>query len=270
MALSARLLLSPLASLDVGADCAIRCSCGKSFICKAEPYHYLDCPAAQYGFVARHNALRDSLRKFLEERGKPPRGSVQVEPAVIQAENVPQAENFLGTLDDWRAMRRRGPVRADIGRFGPGVAQLFDVVVVNPAAASYRNQPARQAMQDEGLNVFDWQMNEDEVGEEMGDGSSAAVRHREEAKKRKYRASMGDAVDDPSKFVAFVVEATGKLGNSAKMALLQILGGTNNEMWVKGSIFTKIGAIVTRYNAVLARSWIRQLKLADPALLGSE
>jgi hypothetical protein len=254
MALSMRLLLSPLASLDVDVDRVILCSCGNRFSAKMDPLHHLDCACQQHGFIARHNAVRDCLFSFLEER-KSATTSVVIEPSFD--DNDGPAENYVGDIAEWRERRRRGPVRADVALYTWNNRQYFDVAVVNPAAQSYRIAPRVPTMDDDLAG--------DEVFAQHELVKSMAVQHREEAKRAKYRVVMGEAADDPAKFVPFVVQACGGLGGAATAAVLKLMG-TGNITWAKKSIFTKINAIVARYNAMMAVTWVDLLRKHQPHL----
>jgi hypothetical protein len=138
--------------------------------------------------------------------------------------------------------RRNGDIRADLGILSGLRRQYIDVVVVNPAAESYRR------IHDETTDIQ----------REASFGQSFAVEHRVEAKKRRYRAILGDTVDDPNFFVPFIVEATGKLGHHADQ-LVHAVAMEAGTSWARSLLINQIGATIARNNAMMAQAWMRPL-----------
>ncbi len=123
--------------------------------------------------------------------------------------------------------------------------QYFDVVVVNPAAESYRVEVSNSAI--EGLH--------DESGTVL-QVSSVALQQREAAKRALYRAGpLGRLADDPSCFVPFVVEATGRLGPAANETINSLLRNSKRS-WVRSAFVAQLGAIIIRCNALMALRWV--------------
>jgi hypothetical protein len=139
--------------------------------------------------------------------------------------------------------RRNGVTRADLGILSSLRRQFIDVVVVNPAAESYRT------IRNEDL----------ELDREAEGGQSFAVEHRVEAKKRIYRPILGDNVDDPNFFVPFIVEATGRLGQQAERFIDAVLQESGASSGAKSFLVDKIGATIARNNAMMAKAWVRPL-----------
>jgi hypothetical protein len=134
--------------------------------------------------------------------------------------------------------RRNGETRADLGIFSSIRRQFIDVVVVNPAAESYRS------IRNESLDL----------DREAAGGHSFAVEHRVEAKKRIYRPILGDNVDDPNFFVPFIVEATGRLGQQAERLVDAVLQESGASSGAKAILIDKLGATIARNNAMMAKA----------------
>jgi hypothetical protein len=258
-ALRMRLLLS-LASSDVGdSRSAVLCKCGTSIDLKSRPFHALDCDKSQWFHIHRHNAVRDTLEEFLKKHIKnvdctilrEPKVAVNfgVEERAIAIQDGRSRNNRLSqqSVRQFRSSRqderRNGVTRADLGILSSLRRQFIDVVVVNPAAESYRT------IRNEDL----------ELDREAEGGQSFAVEHRVEAKKRIYRPILGDNVDDPNFFVPFIVEATGRLGQQAERFIDAVLQESGASSGAKSFLVDKIGATIARNNAMMAKAWVRPL-----------
>jgi hypothetical protein len=259
-ALRMRLLLS-LASSDVGdSRGAVLCKCGSLVDLKSRPFHALDCDKSQWFHIHRHNAVRDTLEEFLQKHFKAVDCAILREPKVVvdlveedRAIAVRDSRNRNNRLSQHSVRhfrlsrqdeRRNGETRADLGIFSSIRRQFIDVVVVNPAAESYRS------IRNESLDL----------DREAAGGHSFAVEHRVEAKKRIYRPILGDNVDDPNFFVPFIVEATGRLGQQAERfvdSVLQELGASSGA--AKSILIDKLGATIARNNAMMAKAWVSPL-----------
>jgi hypothetical protein len=258
-ALRMRLLLS-LASSDVGdSRGAVLCKCGTSIDLKAMPFHALDCDKSQWFHIHRHNAVRDTLEEFLQKHFKAVDCAILREPKVVvnwgeedRAIAVQDSRNRNNRLSQNSVRqfrlsrqdeRRNGVTRADLGIFSSIRRQFIDVVVVNPAAESYRS------IRDESLDL----------DREAEGGHSFAVEHRVEAKKRIYRPILGDNVDDPNFFVPFIVEATGRLGQQAERLVDAVLQESGASSGAKAILIDKLGATIARNNAMMAKAWASSL-----------
>jgi hypothetical protein len=88
-------------------------------------------------------------------------------------------------------------------------------------------------------------------------GQSYAIEHRTIEKKTKFRRFLGTGVDDPEAFVAFILEASGKLGPSAAAFLNSIKQACPFPILRFRSI---VSALSTRHNAKMALRWVRYLR----------
>jgi hypothetical protein len=256
-ALRMRLLLSPASSGVSDSRGAVMCKCGMLVDLKERPFHALDCSGSQWFHIHRHNAVRDTLEEFLKKYCPENTSIILKEPKVaplmetvlivneaqIRNRNVRVSQSVREFRLNGQNERRSGDIRADIGILSALRRQYIDVVVVNPAAESYRT------IRDETTGV----QREAELF-----GQSFAVEHRLEAKKRRYRPILGDTVDDPNFFVPFIVEATGKLGHHAEQ-LIQAVALEAGTSWARSLLINQIGATIARNNAMMAQAWMRPL-----------
>jgi hypothetical protein len=274
-ALRLRLLLSPALS-GVDARGSVLCSCCSKPI---DTFHELDCVGCnQYHYKHRHDMVRDTLSTFLKEQSNQGATafSIFTEPAVKNILNTPDGEelltvediednlprrdlaNSLRNLHQFRADRQhQDTIRADVGRFSAvdHVLQYIDVAVVNSSAATY-------LALENGRNIVGSRtavgVLQKAVVAALRNQGSGGTAHREVDKKEKYRGLIGDRVDVAEHFVPFVVEATGRLGPAAR----QFIGMVLKESKVKfaqQSLFIKIGAIIARYNAMMALAWAKRI-----------
>jgi hypothetical protein len=276
-----RLLLSPASKHVVGAESTVTCSCGKKIDPVKDPFHAFDCRAAQGFFVARHNAVRDSLAEFLGDYCHAGTGGrVLIEPQVfpVGAEepqafqtvrrrpNRPQSGQEIRQRNEIQAINRLW--FADVGIDSPERQQYLDVVVVNAAAKSYRIA--------DSTGPPEWMTRGDmecvrEKHERMKTanvaGSSIAVIQRENDKLRHYQAILGDHVNTDS-FIPFVVEATGRFSETASKFLDELIPANEEggrRFLSKKSIFkSQIGAVIAVYNARAALAWARGVRAAQP------
>jgi hypothetical protein len=226
---------------------------------KERPFHALDCSGSQWFHIHRHNAVRDTLEEFLKRYCSENNSIILKEPKVAplmetvlvvnEAQNRNRNNNRNRVSQSVREFRlngqnerRSGDIRADIGILSALRRQYIDVVVVNPAADSYR------IIHDEITDIQ----------REASFGQSFAVEHRLEAKKRRYRPLLGDTVDDPNFFVPFIVEATGRLGHHADQ-LVQAVALEAGTSWARSLLINQIGATIARNNAMMAQAWMRPL-----------
>jgi hypothetical protein len=256
-ALRMRLLLSPASSGVSDSRGAVTCKCGTLVDLKSRPFHALDCSESQWYHIHRHNAVRDTLEEFLKKYCSENDYIILKEPKVAplmatdlivsEAQIRSRSRNRIRqSVREFRLNgfdeRRNGDIRADLGILSVLRRQYIDVVVVNPAAESYRR------IHDETTDIQ----------REALFGQSFAVEHRLEAKKRRYRPLLGDTVDDPNFFVPFIVEATGKLGHHAEQLVhaVALEAGTS---WARSLLINQIGATIARNNAMMAQAWMRPL-----------
>jgi hypothetical protein len=266
-ALRMRLLLSPALS-GVDAGNAVLCSCSKTVYLNHSPFHSLDCDCSQWYHKHRHDAVRDTLSKFLEQHSSIDETAykIYIEPKVISPEvlqisqdeiehDLPPLRRHLITLQQHRAESQE-VVRADIGRFScfEHILQYIDVAVVNPAAISYL------ALEDgiyEDQTTTDRRLLQSASVEALRNQGSGGTAHREIGKKAKYRGLLGDRVENQDFFVPFVVEATGRLGPAARKFIDSVLKETKTK-GAKQMLIIKIGAVIARNNAMMALAWAKK------------
>ena len=89
-------------------------------------------------------------------------------------------------------------------------------------------------------------------------GQSFALEHRAREKKSKFRHFLGvDAVEDPRRFVPFVLEASGRLGSDAK-AFLEYLRTICSFPILRFRALVSV--ISAKHNAQMALGWVRYLR----------
>ena len=252
-----RLLLPP-ASLDVGASGPILCNCGDLIDTMEMPFHCLDCSSSQFFFVHRHNAVQAALIELFESVVSGGHsifyGVLPREPLVLPTSDRcseadlatdAQARNedfeFTGArrnIQHYRNSRiierNAGDTRADACVINLTGRQYIDVAITNPAAITYRPKPVPNAS---GVLL------------PAPPGSSAAtIAMRTADKKHRYHPVLGDDVNVFMRFVAFVVEATGRLSSDA-------CAESKNPMLLHDFV-TQVGGAIARYNAMAAQAWV--------------
>ena len=123
-----------------------------------------------------------------------------------------------------------------------------------PAAATYLNLEnyIHQVGSDNEVHV-----SQNAMADAINNKGSGGTAHRELAKKSKYRGLLGSKVDIMDYFVPFVVEATGRMGPAAR----EFTGAVLKESKIKGAkqnFVIKLGAVIARYNAMMALSWAKK------------
>jgi len=118
--------------------------------------------------------------------------------------------------------------------------QYIDVAITNPAAFTYRPKPVPNAS---GVLL------------PAPPGSSAAIAMRTADKKHRYHPVLGDDVNDFMRFVAFVVEATGRLSSDALRLVKLACAESKNPMLLHDFV-TQVGGAIARYNAMAAQAWV--------------
>jgi hypothetical protein len=88
-------------------------------------------------------------------------------------------------------------------------------------------------------------------------GQSFAIEHRVQEKKKKFRPFLGAEVDDPRRFVPFVLEASGRLGTAAG-AFLEHLRTLCRFPILRFRALVSV--ISVKHNARMALRWVRYLR----------
>ena len=132
--------------------------------------------------------------------------------------------------------RNAGDTRADEGIINVSGRQAG--AVANPAALSYyRPKPVANASGDPIPALL---------------GSSAAFQVRSEQKKSRYQPILGDEVDTTfMRFVAFIVEATGRLSGDA-LRLVKLACMDSKTTTIIHQFCIQVGGAIARYNAMAA------------------
>ena len=86
---------------------------------------------------------------------------------------------------------------------------------------------------------------------------SFRIEHRVREKKTKYRPLLGAAVDDPKRFVPFVLKASGRLGPEAE-AYLENLQSICSFPILRFRAL--VGVLSAKHNAWMALRWVRFLR----------
>ena len=87
-------------------------------------------------------------------------------------------------------------------------------------------------------------------------GSSAAIEMRTADKKHRYHPVLGgDDVNVFMRFVAFVVEATGRLSSDA-LRLVKLACAESKNPLLLHDFVTQGGGAIARYNAMAAQAWV--------------
>jgi hypothetical protein len=106
--------------------------------------------------------------------------------------------------------------------FGPNQIDTFiDVAYVNSGANSY-----------------------------LGQNNTKLLQSKEAVKKTQHRPSLGNAVDDPERFVPFIVDPLGNIGPLAKQFLISLGSKCNNNL-LKSDIMRAISITTARNNDLM-------------------
>jgi hypothetical protein len=171
VAIRQRMLLAPFEDSEDNTH-PRECPCGAGLSDSANPFHFLDCIQNHAFNHARHGDCVSVLEIFLRNKLK--------DRSVATAFS-PRLHHPDGSLID-----ANGDLEVSML---PNVCQVFDVVVSNPAAATFTNPPYRSHEIDDAANV----MHED--------GKLNTYRHTKE-------------VTD-GQLIPFAIEATGRMGPRA-------------------------------------------------------
>jgi hypothetical protein len=136
--------------------------------------------------------------------------------------------------------RNAGDIRADACVINLTGRQYIDVAVTNPAAITYRPKPVPSAS---GVLL------------PALPGSSAAIEMRTADKMHRYHPVLGDDVNVFMRFVAFVVEATGRLSSDA-LRLVKLACAESKNPLMLHDFVTQVGGAIARYNAMAAQAWV--------------
>ena len=195
------------------------------------------------------------------------------------------------TLKDWRqrnaADKAAGQCRGDCALYVDGSATIVDVAVGDATAPSYRQPPPSPSpvavadpspvattssdvsQQSEPPTPRGGRKKKTTKGRRrippQGSpttprlpGQSFAIEHRVWEKKSKYRPFLGaDGVDDPKRFVPFVLEASGRLGPDAA-AFLEYLKSLFPFPILRFRALVSV--ISVKHNAQMALRWVRYLR----------
>jgi len=131
-------------------------------------------------------------------------------------------------------------IRADACVINLTGRQYIDVAVTNPAAITYRPKPVPNAS---------------DVLLPAPPGSSAAIEMRTADKMHRYHPVLGDDVNVFMRFVAFVVEATGRLSSDA-LRLVKLACAESKNPLMLHDFVTQVGGAIARYNAMAAQAWV--------------
>jgi hypothetical protein len=272
-AIRLRLLLSPLSS-DLGdMTGTVLCNCGTTVNIKSLPYHALDCNCSQWYFHHRHNAVRDLLEDFARQN-LPRTSLVFLEPKVY--ENPAEAPSNAEDLEDARARRRiqrqrnngqqsldaflaeramerrTGTTRADLSIITLDTRQYIDVVVSNPAAITYRTKSTGHMGTNRVASV-----------DRASAGNSFLVEHWTKTKQDRYSHILGrQGVEDPTIFVPFIVEATGKMSPPAELFISTLLS-ESRDFKARSTFNTLLGASIARNNAMAVQAWVRKILVSS-------
>jgi hypothetical protein len=205
------------------------------------PFHCLDCSASQFFFVHRHNAVQDELiMELFESVGH------SIFYGVLPTSNRCSDAELLKTpkprVRNSRIIERNaGDTRADACVINLTGRQYIDFAITKPAAITYRPKPVPNAS---GSLL------------PAPPGSSAAIEMRTADKKRRYHPVLGDDVNEFIRFVAFVVEATGRISSDALHLVKLACAESKNPMLLHTFVTQVGGAIIARYNAMAAQAWV--------------
>ena len=174
-------------------------------------------------------------------------------------------------IEDKAAGQRRG----DLAVYVDGSRLIVDVAVADATAPSYRRPPPRHPPPPDesqpreepapsGVRGTRRRRRRDNDTGGQHDppcprlpGQSFAIEHRVRAKMTKFRPLLGAAVDDPKRFVPFVLEASGRLGPEAG-AFLEYLQAICSFPILR---FRALVCVLSaKHNARMALRWVRFLR----------
>jgi hypothetical protein len=171
-------------------------------------------------------------------------------------------------IDDKAARQCRG----DLGVYVDGSRLIVDVAVADATAPSYRRPPPRlppppdesqsREQAPPGARGKRRRRRDNSAGGQDPlcsrlPGQSFGIEHRVREKKTKYRPLLGAAVDDPKRFVPFVLEASGRLGPEAG-AFLEYLQSICSFPILR---FRALVCVLSaKHNARMALRWVRFLR----------
>ena len=189
------------------------------------------------------------------------------------------------TLEDRRARdmedRAAGQCRGDLGITVDGISTLLDLAVADATARSYRRPPPvasatslttpagpHNRRRGRGRRRRAPPRPPDPLGGDPDHsipspsprlpGQSFAIEHRVREKKSKFRQFLGAAsVEDAKRFVAFVLEASGRIGPDAA-AFLEYLQSLCGFPILRFRALTSV--ISAKHNALMAIRWVRYLR----------
>jgi hypothetical protein len=256
VALRLRLLLPPTSSSALGG--AIACSCGEIYLHDDLPFHYMDCIKLPKLHKQRHNLIRDTLCSFLRSTDKTCRVSTEalierpginnqsitthshqnnaaVIPSTNALINANNEDNHHNNNNNNNLICRR----IDIAAIGINKVQYIDITVVNSSAKSYLEGGQQQHNGSDATNLSVQDV-------------SYAVKVREKQKREGLRGILGEGVERLEKFVAFVIEITGKLGPASR----SLLDAADLSGWSSGIYIAQVGSLVARYNATIFSQWL--------------
>ena len=189
--------------------------------------------------------------------------------------DVPRPFIPIITLADRRRRdsddRRSGRCRGDLAVSIDGRRTILDVAIGDATAPSYRMPPSMPSIPfassdahllpapPEDTHAIPPRRRRRSRANSLPrlSGQSYAIEHRTIEKKTKFRRFLGTGVDDPDAFVAFILEASGKLGPSAAAFLTSIKQACPFPILRFRSI---VSALSTRHNAKMALRWVRYLR----------
>ena len=223
----------------------------------------------------------------------PDKTSAFAEDEDAYAEEARRSYHPMMTLADRRlrdaADKTAGQCRGDIGLWVDSSYTLVDVAIGDATARTYRRPPlplpapapppstiTDPALDSDPPLAANGQARPSRRGRYRGGnpgppltmnpspsvphlpGQSFALEHRTREKKFKFRHFLGaDAVEDPRRFVPFVLEASGRLGSDAK-AFLEYLRTICCFPILRFRALVSV--ISAKYNAQMALRWVRYLR----------
>jgi hypothetical protein len=166
-----------------------------------------------------------------------------------------------------------GQCRGDVGVYTDGSRLLVDVAVADATAPSYLKPPPRplpppDEATDPQADTTATRRRPRKRRRRRADedqdrpsprlpGQSFAIEHRVQEKKTKFRPFLGADVDDPKRFVPFVLEASGRLGTAAG-AFLEYLRTLCRFPILRFRALVSV--ISMQHTARMALRWVRYLR----------
>ena len=170
-----------------------------------------------------------------------------------------------------------GQCRGDVGLYVDGSRLLLDVAAADATAPSYRKPPPRPpapppvepldpqtgapGAPTASRRKLKRRRRRAPAGQDSSHprlpGQSYAIEHRVGEKKTKFRPFLGADVDDPRRFVPFVLEASGRLGDEAGAFLDHLRTFCSFPLLRFRALVSVISA---QHNARMALRWVRYLR----------